>query len=66
MKIPEKKKLYRLMCKDNIRNGLIPLASGGWGQGVDNAMKRDTKAGHSLGRNKRKNSNHAPQQRVQR
>lgn len=58
MRAFDKKKLYRLMCKENIGKGLIPLPSGGWGVGVDNAMKRDTKAGHSLGRNRRKTNKH--------
>lgn len=45
MKAHEKKKLFKRMCKKNVKAGLINLPTGQWGSGQDNAMKRDTIGG---------------------
>lgn len=49
MKIHVKKKLYRLMCKMNVRSGVINRPDGSWGPGIDNAMKACMIAGHGPG-----------------
>ncbi len=45
----QKRKQFRAMCRAQVRSGMIPLASGQWGQGVDNSMKANIKAGYRAG-----------------
>jgi hypothetical protein len=49
MKAHEKKKRFKALCRAQVKKGLINLASGQWGPGVDNSMKRDMKGGYHVG-----------------
>lgn len=47
MRAHDKKKVYRLMIKKNVRAGLINDASGSWRSNAeDKSMGRDLRAGH--------------------
>lgn len=47
MRAHEKKKLHRLMLRENVKKGLVNTASGGWTPNTaKNAMERDLKGGY--------------------
>lgn len=42
------KALHRAMCREQVKKGLINLASGAWGTGENNSMKANMIAGYRL------------------
>lgn len=49
MRAYEKKKLFRLGCKQQVKAGMVNTAAGGWTANTNkNGMERDQKGGHRV------------------